>query len=86
MAERKAIDMKELENVTGGSLYCNTNSDGVKVLERLDADHNVIGTWRILTSKNDVYSELKEKYFDLEGNKDLVMIDILLSEGKIAPM
>ena len=85
MSNRISLDMEDMEQVTGGSLYCNT-VDGVKVLERLDAEHNVIETWRILTTKNDVYNELKTKYFTLEGNKDLVMIDILLSEGKIGPM
>ena len=86
MSTRVSLNNEDMEKVTGGSLYCNTNADGVKVLERLDADHNVIATWRILTTKNDVYTEMKEKYFTLEGNKDLAMIDILISEGKIGPM
>jgi len=85
MSERVALNMDDLENVTGGSLYCNT-VNGIKVLERLDSNHNVIETYRILTTKNDVYSELKAKYFTLDGNKDLTMIKILMDEHKIGPM
>lgn len=85
MGTRVNLNIDDMENVTGGSLYCKT-VNGVKVLEQLDADHNVINTWRILTTKNDVYNEMKEKYFTLEGNKDMAMVSILLSEHKIGPM
>ena len=85
MSNRVEINEDSLEMVTGGSLYCNT-VNGVKVLEQLDSEHNVIHTWKILTTKNDVYNEMKRTYFTLDGNKDLAMLEILLREGKISPM
>lgn len=79
MSERKELNLNQLESVTGGMLSVDT-VNGEKVLLRYNAKHEVIGRWKILTSKGAIFDQMKTEYWSLG---DEGMVAKLLAEGKI---
>lgn len=80
--KRVELDLDDLESVVGGMLSVDTEN-GVKVVKRYNAKHEVIGTWRILTTKTDVFTQMQQEYWQLG---DVGMINKLIADKKIAPM
>ena len=82
--KRTELSMDEVEEVVGGTLSIRS-SNGVDGIVWYDIDHNVLGTYRILTSKSEVADLFKTTYWNLEGDgtRDQQMLDILRAGGHI---
>ena len=80
---RRQLDDEEVKNVSGGNLQVNVNDNGEAFLLLVNPDMTVANVFKILTDGEDVYAEIMEKYYNLPGNKDIEMLKILKSEGKI---
>lgn len=82
---RVELSMEEVEDVVGGTLSVRT-AGGVDGIVWYDMDHNILGQYRILTSKEQVVELLKRTYWNLEGDgtRDQQMLEILRAGGHIA--
>ena len=83
--KRTELSMDEVEEVVGGTLSVRTSKSGVDGIVWYDINHNVLGTYKIKTSKKEVTDLLKKTYWNLEGDgtRDQQMLDILRAGGHI---